>query len=246
MESQSLFRRGYLKLRRRLPKAIKQRLCRGSNYFCPLCESALKSFLPIERYGNVGCPVCASHNRHRFLWLFLERKTDLFQGEVKKLLHFAPDKTLAGKLARAPQVDYLSGDLDARRAMLRMDITNISFPDSSFDVVLCSHVLEHVPDDLLALRQLHRVLKPGGWAVVMVPITVKKTFEDDSIVEPVEREKLFGQADHVRRYGPDIKQRIEQAGFDVVSIWPASVADQNEIHYYRIESEPLFYCRRSL
>lgn len=99
--------------------------------------------------------------------------------------------------------------------MVRMDITQIDFPDNSFDVIYCSHVLEHVVDDRQAMQEFYRVLRPGGWAVLLVPITADQTFEDPAIVSPQDRLQMFGQADHVRRYGPDFVDRLKDAGFEV-------------------------------
>jgi ubiquinone/menaquinone biosynthesis C-methylase UbiE len=100
-------------------------------------------------------------------------------------------------------------------AMVKMDITNIQFPDETFDVVYCSHVLEHVPDDRKAMREFYRVLKSNGWAVLLVPIIVEKTFEDPSIDKPKDRLRLFGQSDHVRKYGRDYVDRLRESGFSV-------------------------------
>jgi SAM-dependent methyltransferase len=99
--------------------------------------------------------------------------------------------------------------------MIKMDITNIDYPDQSFDVIYCSHVLEHVQDDRKAMREFYRVLKTTGWAILLVPITAEKTLEDPSLVGPEERLRVFGQADHVRRYGPDYVDRLREAGFSV-------------------------------
>jgi SAM-dependent methyltransferase len=99
--------------------------------------------------------------------------------------------------------------------MERMDITDIQYPDESFDVIYCSHILEHVPDDRRAIREFHRVLRQDGWAMLLVPITADRTMEDPSVTDPAERLRLYGQADHVRRYGPDYADRLREAGFDV-------------------------------
>ncbi len=131
------------------------------------------------------------------------------------MLHVAPESCL-GERFRAHLGDgYLSADLCDDRAMVTMDITDIGYPDASFDVIYCSHVLEHVDDDRRAMRELHRVLRPGGWAIVLVPIIGDRTFEDPRITDPREREAAFGQEDHVRRYGPDVIDRLREPGFTV-------------------------------
>jgi predicted SAM-dependent methyltransferase len=133
------------------------------------------------------------------------------------VLHFAPEKRLEQRLAAQPNLDYVSTDLDRPRAMVKADITALPFPDESFDVILCSHVLEHVIDDRQAMAELFRVLKPSGWAVLQVPISRRRseTFEDPTIVAPRDRERLYGQADHVRIYGRDFTARVREAGFTV-------------------------------
>jgi SAM-dependent methyltransferase len=163
------------------------------------------------------CPRCGSLGRHRTDWLFFARNPDLLAGR-KKVLHVAPEESLKRCLRRLPEIDYLSADYDARNAMERMDITAIQYRDSSFDAVLCNHVLEHVVDDRRAMRELFRVLRPGGWALLQVPVDWEKphTFEDPSIVDPRERQRAFGQFDHVRIYGRDYLERLEEAGFAVI------------------------------
>jgi SAM-dependent methyltransferase len=132
------------------------------------------------------------------------------------MLHVAPEAQLSRLFASASGIDYLSADLFSSTAMVRMDITDIEYPDETFDVIYCSRVLEHVSDDRKAMRELHRVLRTGGWAILKVPIsTAEETFEDPTITTREERERAFGQFDHVRRYGADYKDRLEDAGFFV-------------------------------
>ncbi len=170
------------------------------------------------------CPDCGSVERHRLVWLFFKHKTNLFDRSPKKMLHIAPEKALDENLRKTPALDYLTADLTDPRAMVRMDITDIPYPDNLFDVIYCSHVLEHVPDDRKAIRHLNRVLKPTGWAVFVVPIKVEKTIEDTSITDPADRRRLFGQHDHVRRYGPDFADRLAEAGFDVTTFSATDIA----------------------
>jgi len=141
--------------------------------------------------------------------------TDLFDGKEKRVLHIAPEECLEGRLKARLGDGYVTADLLDPRAMVQMDITDIQYPDESFDAIYCSHVLEHVQEDRQALKEFHRVLKRGGWAIVLVPITAERTCEDCSIADPSERERVFGQEDHVRRYGPDYLYRLREAGFEV-------------------------------
>lgn len=175
---------------------------------------------------GVQCMSCSSLERHRFTWLYFERMTDLFDGQAKQMLHVAPEPCLEKALRKRLQSGYLTADLYNPHAMVKMDITDIHYPDETFDVIYCSHVLEHVPDDRIALGEMHRVLKSRGWAVLVVPITADETFEDPSITDPAERLRLFGQEDHVRRYGPDFANRLKEAGFDIKIVSPAGFPDR--------------------
>jgi predicted SAM-dependent methyltransferase len=165
---------------------------------------------------NARCPHCGARDRQRYLWLYLERKTNLRVDRLR-VLHFAPERIFEQWLGSLPNLDYVSTDLERPRAMVKADITELPFPDESFDVILCSHVLEHVVEDRKAMQELYRVLRADGWALVLVPIDFSRrdTFEDPAVVAPADRERLFGQADHVRRYGRDFTARLEEAGFTV-------------------------------
>ncbi|HEX4412598.1 MAG TPA: methyltransferase domain-containing protein [Lacipirellulaceae bacterium] len=191
---------------------------RGDARYCPCCQTHLRRFKP---YGEIVvrpeamCGVCGSVERDRLMYLFLTQKTDLLDGSRKKLLHVAPELAMQKLFQSAKNIDYLSADLADVSAMVKMDITDIAYPDNTFDVVYCSHVLEHVPDDRRAMREFLRVLKRGRWALLHVPITADATFEDSSITDPKERERVFGQFDHVRCYGPDYGDRLAEAGFIV-------------------------------
>jgi SAM-dependent methyltransferase len=151
------------------------------------------------------------------VYLFLQRRTDIFGGTRKKVLHVAPEKTLATILQRHAPLSYLSADLNSESVMVKMDVTDIQFPDAHFDTIICNHVLEHVDDDVQAMRELYRTLKPGGWAVLQVPLSpsLEKTYEDPSVTTKRQKQRIFGQRNHVRIYGLDYRERLESAGFDV-------------------------------
>jgi SAM-dependent methyltransferase len=196
-------------------------LYRGSRVECPCCGGTFRKFIPtVPPVGrirpNARCPACGARDRNRHLWLYLANKTSLLSDRLR-VLHFAPERILERKLKEQPNLDYVTTDLDRPRAMVKADITDLPFPDASFDLILCSHVLEHVVEDRRAMRELYRVLRAEGWAIVLVPIDFGRaeTLEDPTVVAPAERERLFGQADHVRIYGRDFKQRLEEAGFSV-------------------------------
>jgi SAM-dependent methyltransferase len=190
---------------------------RGRGRWCPVCGRSSRKF----RSGgtvprkDAKCPHCGALERHRFVWVYFDRGTNLFDGLPKRVLHVAPEQCFEGRLKKRLGAGYLTADLHDPHVMERMDITNIQYSDETFDVIYCSHVLEHVMDDRKAMREFHRVLKRTGWAVLLVPITVDQTFEDPTIVKPADRLRAFGQVDHVRRYGPDYTDRLRQAGFSV-------------------------------
>jgi ubiquinone/menaquinone biosynthesis C-methylase UbiE len=163
------------------------------------------------------------------VWIFFNRQTDFLARPSAKVLHVAPEPSLEQLLRERFGDDYLTADFLDPRAMVQMDITNIQYPDNTFDVIYCSHVLEHVHDDRKAMREFARVLKPNSWAVLLVPIVADVTFEDPSITNPDEREKIFGQADHVRNYGLDYIDRLRESGFNVVRQRPSDFLDAEEI-----------------
>lgn len=185
---------------------------------CPCCGGRFRRF---KRYGASGrpgalCPRCRSFERHRLLWLYLSERTDFFTSELS-VLHFAPEYWLRKSFGRLPNIHYTSADLDSPLADLLTDITAIARADEEFDVVLCVHVLEHVVDEGRALSEILRVMKPGGWAIIMVPMdrNRERTFEVRGAVSPSERMRLYGKSDHVRVYGRDFGRRLAEAGFAV-------------------------------
>lgn len=189
---------------------------RGSGVVCPCCGGRFRRLVKYGGRRNARCPRCWSAERHRVLWLFLERETDVLSAPLT-VLHFAPESAIAARLAAQPNLDYTSADLDPRAAMESMDITDIPRADATIDVVLVSHVLEHIPDDRKALRELHRILRPGGKAILQHPIDYDRdeTYEDWTITTPEGRRRAFMQEDHVRIYGRDFGERLAGAGFEV-------------------------------
>lgn len=237
-------------LQRRLPprarRAAKKALHYGRARGCPICGATVRRFGPFgsESRPNASCPICGSLERHRLAWLFLQRRTDLFDGRPKRLLHFAPEGFLAQRLQQIPGLRYVSADL-APKAMLRTDIGRLPIRDSYFDAVYCSHVLEHVIDDRAAMREVRRVVKPKGWVIFQVPITVQRTLEDPSVTEPQERLRLFGQEDHVRRYGLDFVERLRDSGFSVQEIRGVDLVDTRRRQHFALADESLFVCNRT-
>lgn len=190
---------------------------RGKNVTCPVCDSSYRIFLPYGRINtrpNALCPSCLSLERHRLIFLYLREKTDFFTTK-KQVLHIAPEACFIPRFEKIHGDGYITADIESPLAKVKMDIHEIPFQENSFDVVLCNHVLEHVRDDIKAMSEIHRVLKPGGFAILQVPFfnpVQEETFEDNSITDKREREKIFGQDDHVRKYGHDYSKRIRQSG----------------------------------
>jgi SAM-dependent methyltransferase len=234
----------------------------GGRYHCPVCGWGFRRFLPagldlplFREHKVVGagprpnatCPLCRSSDRERHLFLFLKHATPLFRDRLK-VLHVGPEHNLCRILGGLRNLDYLSADLCSPRAKMRLDVTQIPYRDGTFDVILCNHVLEHVPDDRRALAELFRVLRPGGWAVLQVPLclSIDYTYEDPSVTTGEERERLFGQHDHVRLYAADYKDRLESAGFQVeLWRWQVDFDDETGHDYCLIPDEDLYVCSRS-
>ncbi len=206
---------------------------RGDARWCDVCGRSSRAFLtwgdPARGKGvaprpNAKCPHCGSLERHRMAWRHLATHSDLFSGTLDYVLHVAPERCLQPRLEQRLGDAYWSADLMRPNARLKMDLTDIPLADDSVDAVLCSHVLEHIPDDAAAMSELARVLKPGRWAMIAVPMRdADETYEDPSITTPEGRREAFGQADHVRWYGRDLADRLDAAGFDVVRIDVADV-----------------------
>ncbi len=149
------------------------------------------------------------------MWLYLQNETDFFIKNYK-VLHIAPEQEFLRKFKRMSNLNYISADLYSPIVDVKADILDLPFEDESFDIIFCNHVLEHIEDDAKAMSELYRVMKPGGWGILQVPMknSLEKTYEDFSIKDPKERQKHFGQYDHVRWYGMDYFDRLEKAGFE--------------------------------
>lgn len=193
---------------------------KGSTYTDPIDGKSFKSFLPYG-YGtqrnNVLSPSTLSLERHRLLWLYLKNETDFFKAP-KKVLHFAPEQAFYKRFRKQQNLDYTTTDLFSPLADVKADICNLPFKDNEYDLILCNHVLEHIPDDIKAMQELYRVLKPGGMGIFQIPQDLKRetTFEDNTITDPKERAAIFGQYDHVRVYGRDYFNKLRGIGFRVV------------------------------
>jgi SAM-dependent methyltransferase len=215
-------------------------VCKKNSYFIPVAN--LFNYQPIKQ-----CAYCGSLGRHRLLHIFLNKKMNLFE-RTRKILHVSAEPCLERWLKERFKKNYITADLDNPYAMEKMDITDIHYPDGSFDAVICSHVLEHIPDDKKAMGEFYRVLKKDGWAVLMVPIAnADKTYEDFSINTDAGRLVAFGQDNHVRIYGRDYIERLKCAGFNVNIIKAEELATGNEINSMSLNeelSEEIYYCSK--
>ena len=198
--------------------------------------SPLHRIRPAASTRGALCPACGSLERHRATWLYLTRVAGILDGP-RRVLDVAPAPFIAAALSRAPEVDYLSIDLESPLAMRHMDVTALDLPDATFDVLLCSHVLEHVPDDRAAMRELYRVLRPGGVAMLQTPWNRKApdTDEDPTVTDEAERVRRFGQADHVRMYGRDLLDRLTQAGWIIDVIDPVTTFGDAAVVRYGLD-----------
>ncbi len=222
---------------------------RGQGVECNVCGSEFRKFLPYGRSGrdNALCPNCLSLERHRLMYMYLQRKTDFFKADLK-LLHVAPEYCFIDRFEKMKNLDYITADIESPLAKVKMDIHRIPFEANTFDVAFCNHVMEHVDDDIKAMSELYRVLKPGGWAIIQSPQDWSKatTYEDPAITDPKEREKHFWQDDHLRLFGRDYGRRLEKGGFKVTE--DRFVMDEltaEEVKRYALPANEVIYlCRK--
>ena len=221
-----------------LAKPVLAFVLRGKKYTDPIDGKSFKSFLPYG-YGkqrpNVLSPSTLSLERHRLLWLYLKNETDFFTSN-KKVLHFAPEQAFYKRFRQLKNLDYTTTDLLSPLADVKADICDLPFEDNTYDVILCNHVLEHIPNDTKAMQELYRVLKPNGIAILQIPQDLNRetTFEDNTITDKKERAEIFGQYDHVRIYGRDYFDKLRSIGFKVEEVDYTSKLSLEKIDKYRL------------
>lgn len=228
-----------------LKRAIKLPRYLGSDYQCPVCGVQLRAFRPMwksywrdfAKFAPVHaptsfetlnleaftCPRCDAFDRDRLTCLYLDDVFGSFdRNRTYRLLEFAPGDALHNKLKSYPFISYRSADLMRKTVDERVDLTAMTaYADASLDIILCSHILEHIPQDRKAMREIARVLKPDGFAVVLVPLVVgvEETHEDPNMNTEALRWKYFGMGDHVRQYGRrDFVERLEASGLQVAQL----------------------------
>ncbi|CEJ71713.1 Demethylrebeccamycin-D-glucose O-methyltransferase [Chryseobacterium oranimense G311] len=174
------------------------------------------------------------------MWLYLQNETDFFIKNAK-VLHIAPEQEFLRKFKMMKNLNYISADLFSPIVDVKADILDLPFEDNSFDIVFCNHVLEHIEDDAKAMSELYRVMKPGGWGIFQVPMrnSMEKTYEDFTITDPKERQKHFGQYDHVRWYGMDYFDRLRKAGFEAEPNFYSQNFSEEEIKKYGLRQNEI-------
>lgn len=219
----------------------------GNQVECPVCNSKYRKFLPYGRNTssreNALCPSCLSLERHRLMALYMKRKTNFYTANLK-VLHVAPEYCFIDRFEQMKNLEYITADIESPLAKVKMDIHQIPFPEASFDVAICNHVMEHVDDYILAMSELHRVLKPGGWALIQSPQDMKYevTYEDPTITDPKEREKHFLQNDHLRLFGRNYGRELEKGGFKVTEDrFVMDELSKAEVLRYSLPGEEIVY-----
>ena len=222
-------------------------LYKGNKVECPVCEKSFSKFLSygseVAHRENVLCPYDLTLERHRLMWLYLKDHSNFFTAPNLKVLHIAPEQCFHKRFKAQANLDYLTADLVSPIADMHFDLHSIPLESNQFDVLFCNHVMEHVDDAHQCMSELHRVLKPGGWAIMQVPqdTTRSVTYEDPSITSPEEREKHFWQKDHVRLFGMDYPNWLEKAGFRVEVFDKESKIGAEAIERYRLSKSEILY-----
>ena len=223
----------------------------GSKYEDPISGKTYRKLMPYGRISprpNALAPHSMSLERHRLLWLYLKEKTPFFFNNLK-VLHIAPELCFINRFSKMKNLEYITADLQSPWAKIKMDVQNIPFSDNQFDVIICNHVLEHVDNDHTAMKELYRVMKPGGFGIFQVPIdnSIENTLEDDAINSPQLREKFYGQRDHMRLYGRDYPSRLRKSGFQVTEDrFAESLPEKNATRFAIIRSEVIYLCKKPL
>jgi SAM-dependent methyltransferase len=241
--------RKYLQLVSHFAMKIMAVFYKGNNVECPVCSATFSKFLPYGRLTareNALCPNCLALERHRLMYLYLKEKTNFFTDNLK-LLHVAPEYCFIDRFEKMPNIESITADIESPLAKIKMDLHHIPFAENTFDVVFCNHVMEHVADYMQCMKEIHRVLKPNGWAIIQSPQdwTKATTFEDPTITDPKEREKVFWQNDHLRLFGRDYNKVLEKAGFRVKEDRFVQEMPKSKSERYALPLEEIiYYCEK--
>lgn len=217
----------------------------GSRPTCAACGYDIEGFEPGPNgRPNARCPRCHALERHRMLLWLMRRHEYLFLPPAR-VLDVAPSQAVRNFLWPRLGDGYVTMDLMAERVRVRADLTKLSFADDSFDVIICYHVLEHIPDDRAAIGELARVLKPGGIAFIQVPRSPDADTDEDPAAGVEERIRRFGQDDHVRQYGRDLESRLAAGGLIPRTQKPAALLSEHDIARFGLKTdEEVWICRR--
>ena len=212
-----------------------------NSVFCPIANKEFKTF--IKSGNDYITPSNGAKSRQRTVWLYLTKELNILT-EPLKILHIAPELSYFEILKKQKNIEYFAGDkmvagYSNQKGVDNVDLTGLNYENDFFDVIICNHVLEHIPDDKKAISEMFRALKKGGKAVVTVPMdeNLEKTNENPNITSPADRKKHFGQWDHLRMYSTDIKQRFENEGFNTELIKYADNFSANEFQKMRLCSD---------
>jgi len=221
---------------------------KGNDYYCPVCQKKSGLFITSKDglRENAVCPSCGSFERQRFFMLVFN-KFSFINPDKYTMLDIAPTFCLQKVFKGNSNIEYVSFDISSPLAEIKGDITKMIFENNSFDIIICSHVLEHIENDLTALSEINRVLKSNGKAFFQIPLDkkMKSTFEDKTITNPEQRKEIYGQSDHVRIYGLDFPERLEKTGWTYEIINCSDTFDESLIRKYcLLEDEQIFVCTK--
>lgn len=201
---------------------------------CNFCRTT-GVFRPVTNRLAAECPRCRSRERHRLMLHYVEHELKLFDRKLD-VLHFSPQTAEETVFAHQPNWRYMTSTYSTS-GDIQLDLTDARMADGLWDLIIVYHVLEHIPDDQKAMREMFRILRPGGRALVQVPLELglRETYEDPSITDPRERNRHFGQHDHVRKYSvAGLRQRLEAAGFHVEAVDHAASLDPRDVEKFRL------------
>lgn len=214
----------------------------GRAVTCPACGRSFRRFADHRGRPNAKCPGCGALERHRLMHAFFDQRIDV--ASTQSALHFAPEPQISRHLQGAVAGRYVSVDLKPRYDAA-LDITALPFPDASFDFIVCCHVLEHILDDAHAMREISRVLQPGGHAIIQVPhVMTMETTDEDPDLTPAERAERYGQSDHLRMYGADLEDRLRDAGLRVDEVLASSLGPTATQRWAIPDDQALYDCTK--
>jgi SAM-dependent methyltransferase len=240
--------RHYLQLISPFFLKIISQFMRGNKFEDPINGKTYRKLLPYGKLKvreNALAPDSMSLERHRLMWLFMKEKTNFFSTKLK-LLHIAPEFCFIKIFKSMKNLEYTTADLNSPWADYKIDVHNIPFKENSFDVVICNHVLEHVEDYKKVMSELCRVMKVGSWGIFQVPIDINNPITmEENITSPEERERIYGQKDHLRLFGRDYSKKLAAAGFKVTEVDFIKELSSEQVERYALpKDEIIYFCEK--